>query len=36
MKKTYESISMFVRWAIAGMLSLIAVLPTLTSISAAI
>lgn len=36
MKKTYESVCKFVRWGIVGMFSLIAALPTLTSISVAI
>lgn len=36
MNKTYESVFKVVRWGIAGMLSLIAALPTLTSISATI
>ena len=35
MKKTYEGVYKFVRWGIVGMLSLIAALPALTSISAA-
>ena len=36
MKKTYESVSKFIRWAVAGLVSLITALPTLTSISVAI
>lgn len=36
MKKTYECVSKFVRWVVAGLISLIAALPTLASISAAI
>jgi hypothetical protein len=34
MKKTYDSIARFVRWAVAGVVSFIVVLPALTSFTA--
>lgn len=36
MKKTYEIAFRYIRWGVAGVLSLIAALPTLTSLSTAI
>jgi hypothetical protein len=36
MKKTYKGLCKYVRWGIGGMLSLVAALPALASISAAI
>jgi hypothetical protein len=36
MKKTYENVAKFVRWAIIGVIAFIVALPALTSVSSSI
>jgi hypothetical protein len=36
MKKAYEGVARFVRWVVAGVLSLVVAIPTLTSVSTSI
>jgi hypothetical protein len=36
MKKAYEGIARFVRWAVAGVVSLVVAIPAVTSVSSSI
>ncbi len=36
MKKAYEGVAKFVRWAVTGIVAIIVALPTLTSVSSTI
>lgn len=36
MKKAYEGVSRFVRWLVAGVVSFVVALPTVTSVSTSI
>ena len=36
MKKAYEGVARFVRWVVAGVLSFVVAIPTLTSVSTSI
>lgn len=36
MKKAYEDVAKFVRWAVIGVVSIIVALPTLTSVGSSI
>ena len=36
MKKAYEGVARFVRWVVAGVVSLVVALPTFTSVGASI
>ncbi len=36
MKKMYEEMAMFIRWAVIGVIAVIVALPTITSVSTSI